>query len=333
MLDYPIRHVLVRHEQGATHMADGYARATGKVGVAIATSGPGATNMVTGIATAMMDSSPIVCITGQVGSALIGSDAFQETDITGITLPITKHNFLVTRGERSRARDSRGVRHRRERPAGAGADRHHQGRAARRRASSTGRARRPISSRWRGRAIRAASIRWQLINAAERPLILAGHGIILGGAEAALQAFAEKAQIPVAMTLLGIGGFPASHPLNLGMMGMHGEAWVNTAIQEADLLIALGMRFDDRVTGNLKTYAPHAKKIHVDIDPAEFNKNVRVDAAISGDVGAVVRDWMPQRRRRRSLDVARRTSPTSRAIRRFATSRTCPTMAICMRRT
>jgi acetolactate synthase-1/2/3 large subunit len=133
-----------------------------------------------------------------------------------------------------------------------------------------------------------------LINAAERPLILAGHGIILGGGEAALQAFAEKANVPVAMTLLGIGCFPASHPLNLGMMGMHGEAWVNTAIQEADLLIALGMRFDDRVTGNLKTYAPTAKKIHVDLDPAEFNKNVAVDAAISGDVGAVVRDWMPR---------------------------------------
>ena len=134
----------------------------------------------------------------------------------------------------------------------------------------------------------------QLINAAERPLILAGHGIILSGGEAALQAFAEKAQIPVAMTLLGIGCFPASHPLNLGMMGMHGEAWVNTAIQEADLLIALGMRFDDRVTGNIKTYAPHARKVHVDIDPAEFNKNVRVDSAISGDVGAVVRDWLPK---------------------------------------
>src|SRR5262249_8651624 len=131
-----------------------------------------------------------------------------------------------------------------------------------------------------------------LINNAKRPLILAGHGIILGGSERALQTFAEKAQIPVAVTLLGIGGFPASHALNLGMMGMHGEAWVNTAIQEADLLIALGMRFDDRVTGNLKTYAPEARKIHVDIDPAEFNKNVRVDAAISGDVGTVVGSWM-----------------------------------------
>src|SRR5262249_47286922 len=133
-----------------------------------------------------------------------------------------------------------------------------------------------------------------LINTAERPLILAGHGIMLGGAERALQEFAEKAHIPIAVTLLGIGGVPASHPLNLGMMGMHGEAWVNTAIQEADLLIALGMRFDDRVTGNLKTYAPTAKKIHVDIDPAEFNKNVAVDAAISGNVGDVIRDWLPR---------------------------------------
>jgi acetolactate synthase-1/2/3 large subunit len=292
MLDYPIRHILVRHEQGATHMADGYARATGKVGVAVATSGPGATNMVTGIATAMMDSSPIVCITGQVGSSLIGSDAFQETDITGITLPITKHNFLVSRASEVAA--------------------------AVREAFAIAASGRPgpvliditkdaqlgsCEFDWEGAAPDLESLArpghssgvdpMQLINTAERPLILAGHGIILGDAEAALQSFAEKAQIPVAMTLLGIGGFPASHPLNLGMMGMHGEAWVNTAIQEADLLIALGMRFDDRVTGNLKTYAPHAKKIHVDIDPAEFNKNVRVDSAIAGEVGAVVRDWLP----------------------------------------
>jgi acetolactate synthase-1/2/3 large subunit len=293
MLDYPIRHILVRHEQGATHMADGYARATGKVGVAVATSGPGATNMVTGIATAMMDSSPIVCITGQVGSSLIGSDAFQETDITGITLPITKHNFLVARASEvaSAVREAFAI-------------------------AASGRPGPVLIDITKDAQLGSAEFDWDaaapdleslarpghslgvdpmpLINAAERPLILAGHGIILGGAEATLQAFAEKAQIPVAMTLLGIGGFPASHPLNLGMMGMHGEAWVNTAIQEADLLIALGMRFDDRVTGNLKTYAPHAKKIHVDIDPAEFNKNVRVDAAVSGDVGSVMRDWMPQ---------------------------------------
>ena len=291
MLDYPIRHILVRHEQGATHMADGYARATGKVGVAIATSGPGATNMVTGIATAMMDSSPIVCITGQVGSALIGSDAFQETDITGITLPITKHNFLVSQASEvaPAIREAFAI-------------------------AASGRPGPVLVDITKDAQLGVAEFDWDeaapdldslarpghsmgvdplaLINAAQRPLILAGHGIILGGAESVLQAFAEKTQIPVAMTLLGIGAFPASHDLNLGMMGMHGEAWVNTAIQESDLLIALGMRFDDRVTGNLKTYAPHAKKIHVDIDPAEFNKNVRVDAAISGDVGAVVGDWM-----------------------------------------
>jgi len=291
MLDYPIRHILVRHEQGATHMADGYARATGKVGVAIATSGPGATNMVTGIATAMMDSSPIVCITGQVGSALIGSDAFQETDITGITQPITKHNFLVSHASEvaSAIREAFAI-------------------------AASGRPGPVLVDITKDAQLGVAEFDWDeaapdleslarpghslgadplaLINAAQRPLILAGHGIILGGAGSVLQAFAEKTQIPVAMTLLGIGCFPASHPLNLGMMGMHGEAWVNTAIQESDLLIALGMRFDDRVTGNLKTYAPHAKKIHVDIDPAEFNKNVRVDSAISGDVGAVVGSWI-----------------------------------------
>jgi acetolactate synthase-1/2/3 large subunit len=293
MLDFPIRHILVRHEQGATHMADGYARASGKVGVAVATSGPGATNMVTGIATAMMDSSPIVCITGQVGSALIGSDAFQETDITGITLPITKHNYLVTRAAdvAPAIREAFAV-------------------------AASGRPGPVLVDITKDAQLGSCDFDWdaaapdlsalarpghssggdplEMINSAERPLILAGHGIILGGAESALQAFAEKAQIPVAMTLLGIGGFPASHPLNLGMMGMHGEAWVNTAIQEADLLIALGMRFDDRVTGNLKTYAQSAKKIHVDIDPCEFNKNVRVDAAVSGDVGTIVRQWMPR---------------------------------------
>ena len=265
----------------------------------MATSGPGATNMVTGIATAMMDSSPIVCITGQVGSKLIGSDAFQETDITGITLPITKHNYLVTRASdiAPTIREAFAI-------------------------ATSGRPGPVLVDITKDAQLGSCEFDWdaaapdlaslarpghssgvdpiELINAAERPLILAGHGIILGGAEAALMAFAEKAQIPVAVTLLGIGGFPASHPLNLGMMGMHGEAWVNTAIQEADLLIALGMRFDDRVTGNLKTYAPNARKIHVDIDPAEFNKNVKVDAAISGDVGAVVREWLPRVNGRRS---------------------------------
>jgi len=292
MLDYPIRHILVRHEQGATHMADGYARATGKVGVAIATSGPGATNMVTGIATAQMDSSPIVCITGQVGSGLIGSDAFQETDITGITLPITKHNYLVTHASEVAAavREAFAVaRHGRPGPVLIDITKDAQlgtcdfdWEAATPDIEAIDRS---------GQGFGADAI--ELINKAQRPLILAGHGIILGGGTAAVQQLAEQAQIPVAMTLLGIGSVPASHPLNLGMMGMHGEAWVNTAIQEADLLIALGMRFDDRVTGNTRTYAPHAKKIHVDIDPAEFNKNIRVDAAISGDVGEVVTGWLP----------------------------------------
>ncbi len=293
MLDYPIRHVLVRHEQGATHMADGYARATGKVGVAVATSGPGATNMVTGIATAMMDSSPIVCITGQVGSALIGSDAFQETDITGITLPITKHNYLVTRAAdiAPSIREAFAI-------------------------AASGRPGPVLVDITKDAQLGSCEFDWEaaapyveelvrpghssgldpipLVNGAQRPVILAGRGVMLGQAEQAVLEFAEKARIPIAMTLLGIGGVPASHPLNLGMMGMHGEAWVNTAIQESDLLIALGMRFDDRVTGNLKTYAPHAKKIHVDIDPAEFNKNVKVDAAISGNLKDVVGGWLPR---------------------------------------
>ena len=292
MLDYPIRHILVRHEQGATHMADGYARATGKVGVAVATSGPGATNMVTGIATAQMDSSPIVCITGQVGSGLIGTDAFQETDITGITQPVTKHNYLVTHASEiaPAVREAFAIAK--------------DGRPGPVLIDITKDAQLGVCEfDWDGAAPDMESIdrsghgfgadALALINAAQRPVILAGHGIILGGGEAAVRAFAEKAQIPVAMTLLGIGAVPASHPLNLGMMGMHGEAWVNTAIQESDLLIALGMRFDDRVTGNLKTYAPHAKKIHVDIDPAEFNKNVKIDSAIAGDVGKVVSEWLP----------------------------------------
>jgi acetolactate synthase-1/2/3 large subunit len=291
MPQYPIRHVLVRHEQGATHMADGYARATGKVGVAIATSGPGATNMVTGIATAMMDSSPIVCITGQVSSSLLGTDAFQEVDINGITLPITKHNYLVTRPEDIAPAIHDAFEIAREgRPGPVHIDLTKDAQldtcefAWPGSRTSTPKRARPTHSREDAIA---------LIDAAERPVILAGHGVILGGGADALRAFAERTQIPVAVTLLGIGGFPASHPLSLGMMGMHGETWVNHAIQQADLLIALGMRFDDRVTGTLQTFAPDAKKIHVDIDPTEFNKNVPVDVAIAGDVAAVVADWVP----------------------------------------
>jgi acetolactate synthase I/II/III large subunit len=295
MTQYPIRHVLVRHEQGATHMADGFARATGQVGVAIATSGPGATNMVTGIATAMLDSSPIVCITGQVGSKLIGSDAFQETDITGVTLPITKHNYLVTRAD-DVAPTIREAFHvaASGRPGPVLIDITKDAQQSTceydwdRAEPKLGGYRpdhRPAPADFK-RAI-------ELIREAKRPLILAGRGIIQSGATAQVVAFAEQTETPIAMTLLGLGGVAANHPLNLGMMGMHGEAWVNTAIQEADLLLAFGMRFDDRVTGNLKTYAPNAKKIHIEIDPAEINKNVRVDVALVGDLREVLVDLLP----------------------------------------
>ena len=300
MLDYPVRHVLVRHEQGAAHMADGFARASGKVGVAIATSGPGATNLTTGIATAMLDSSPTVFITGQVSSKVLGSDAFQEVDVTGITLPITKHNSLVTEAR-------------------------HIARTIRE-AFEIARSGRPgpvlvdiTKDAQQGKAdfhypdtvhlpglhepeppdeaslARAA----ELIDKAERPLILAGAGVMRSGASLALRAFAEKTGTPVALTLLGIGGFPQSHPLCLGMMGMHGEAFVNSAIQNADLLLAFGMRFDDRVTGNLKTYAQNAKKIHVEIDPSEVGKNVKVDVALVADLRVALEALTPQVKARR----------------------------------
>jgi acetolactate synthase-1/2/3 large subunit len=294
MLDYPIRHVLVRHEQGATHMADGYARASGKVGVAIATSGPGATNMVTGMATAMMDSVPIVCITGQVGSKLIGSDGFQETDITGVTLPVTKHNYLVTRAQDigPAVREAFHIAAS-GRPGPVLIDITKD--AQQSSCEFDWDAAVPKPHARPARAVNPNSINkaLELINAAERPVILAGHGIILSNAFTVVRQLAERAQIPIAMTLLGIGGVPASHPLNLGMMGMHGEAWVNTAIQEADLLLAFGMRFDDRVTGNLKTYAPNARKVHVDIDPAEIGKNVAVDVGIVGDLREVLEQLLP----------------------------------------
>jgi len=291
-----IRHILVRHEQGATHMADGFARASGKVGVAMATSGPGATNMITGIATAMLDSSPVVCITGQVGSKFIGSDAFQEVDITGITLPITKHNYLVTRAE-DIARTVREACYIAQsgRPGPVLIDITKDAQQS------------SCIFDWEAAAPQLPGYRpdlspsardyekaIELIRTSKRPIILAGHGIILSGATQEVCKLVEHLDIPVAVTLLGLGGIPASHPLNLGMMGMHGEAWVNNAIQEADLLIALGMRFDDRVTGNLGTYAKNAKKIHVEIDPAEINKNVKVDVALVGDLKEVLRELQPK---------------------------------------
>jgi acetolactate synthase-1/2/3 large subunit len=287
MLDYPIRHVLVRHEQGAAHMADGFARASGRVGVAVATSGPGATNLTTGIATAMLDSIPTVFITGQVPSKLVGSDAFQETDVTGITLPITKHNWLITE-----AADI--ARHIREafviaqhgRPGPVLLDITKDALQAKTEFVWPETVDLPGLSTTTTLDQKALAKAAELIAQAKRPLILAGAGVIRSGATSVLQQFVERTGSPVALTLLGIGGFPQSHPLCLGMMGMHGEAFVNTAIQNADLLLAFGMRFDDRVTGNLKTYAPNAKKIHIEIDPSEIGKNVAVDAAILGDLRA-----------------------------------------------
>jgi len=290
-----LHHILVRHEQGATHMADGYARASGGIGVAMATSGPGATNMVTGIATAMLDSSPVVCITGQVSSKVLGSDAFQEIDITGITMPITKHNVVVSRAEdvAHTVREAFVI-------------------------ASTGRPGPVLVDITKDAQQASCEFDWEtcepklppkrvrnnhdqaefdraveLLNTAKRPLILAGHGIMVSGAMRAFEKFVRAGNYPVAMTLLGIGCFPASDPLNLGMMGMHGEAWVNNAIQEADLLIAVGMRFDDRVTGDLRTYAKNAKKIHIEIDRAEINKNVKVDAALVGDAREVLEKITP----------------------------------------
>ena len=309
MLDYPVRHVLVRHEQGAAHMADGYARASGKVGVAIATSGPGATNLVTGIATAMLDSIPTVFITGQVPSHLLGSDAFQETDVTGITLPITKHNALVTDADGLARDDARGLRRSRA-AAGPGPCWW---------TSARTRSRRRPSSMWpesvelpglqaRPQPPAAEDLERaaELIARAERPLILAGHGrAAVRRDRRRCRPSPRRTDTPVALTLLGLGGFPASHPLCLGMMGMHGEAYVNTAIQEADLLLAFGMRFDDRVTGNLKTYAPAREEDPRRDRRSEIGKNVPVDVALVADLRATLEALLADRAREAPRSLAR----------------------------
>jgi acetolactate synthase-1/2/3 large subunit len=295
MTEYPIRHILPRHEQGAAHMADGFARASGKVGVALATSGPGATNLVTGIATAMLDSSPIVFFTGQVRSQVIGFDAFQEVDVVGITMPITKHNYLVT-DVRDLTRTIREAfyiaRTGRPGPVLVDIPRDVQGEVIDWEYDDS-----PIQlpGYKPDPPLRAQDLELavEMINKAKKPVILAGHGVLLSGAMQELKDFAEKTQTPIALTLLGIGAIPSTHPYNLGLMGMHGEAWVNQAIQEADLLLAFGMRFDDRVTGNLKSYAPNAKIIHVEIDASEVNKNVRVDLALVRDIGETLRQLIP----------------------------------------
>ena len=292
--DYPeIRHILVRHEQGGGHAADGYARASGRVGVCMGTSGPGATNLVTAIATAQLDSVPMVAITGNVPGALIGKDAFQEIDITGITLPMTKHNYLV--------RNADDIPH-------VVAEAFHLARSGRPGPVHVDITKDALQQETRAehpslddvvaglpgfrptldghpKQLKLAA---REIAAAQRPLILAGHGVLIADGGEELRAFAEKTSIPVAWTLLGIGALDERHPLAYGYMGMHGWKHVNRAIQSADLLIAVGMRFDDRVTGNVRTYAPYARIIHVDVDPAEIGKNVAVEVPIVGDAKRVL---------------------------------------------
>jgi len=288
--DYPqIRHVLARHEQGAAHAADGYARATGKVGVCMATSGPGATNLVTGITNAFLDSVPMVAITAQVARPLIGTDAFQEVDTTGITLPITKHNYLVL-DINSLARVIKEAFHlaRTGRPGPVLID------IPKDLFSDQVEYNYPESVNLpgykptlegHGAQVKRAA---KLINEAERPLILAGRGVNIAGAQRELRELAEVGQIPVVTTLLGMGGFPGDHVLSYGMPGMHGMAYANLAVDGSDLVIAVGMRFDDRVTGTVSSFAPRAKVIHIDIDPAEIGKNVRVDVPIVGDAKLVL---------------------------------------------
>lgn len=289
---YPrLRHILVRHEQAAAHAADGYARVTGKVGVCLATSGPGAANLVTGIANAHLDSSPIVAITGQVARHFIGKDAFQEVDITGITLPITKHNYLVLEAS-SLARTIKEAFYlaRSGRPGPVlidiprdvfieEAEFHYPSRV-----NLPGY--KPTLQGHPTQIKKAA----KLINEARQPAIIAGRGVIISGAYTELKELAEKAQIPVITTLLGIGDFPESHPLSFGMLGMHGMAYANMAVHAADVIIAIGMRFDDRATARVSGFAPNARIIHIDIDPAEIGKNVRVDVPIVGDVKVVLEE-------------------------------------------
>ena len=295
--EYPgLRHVLVRHEQAAAHAADGYARASRRAGVCVATSGPGATNLVTGLATAHMDNTPVVAITGQVSRAMMGRDAFQETDIIGITQPITKHNRLVEDVEELAeaveeafyvAQDGRPGPVLLDVPK----DVQNQRGSWEGGKQGSGRARSGLAATSPPPRLPASPILEEtarLVSNAHRPLIMAGHGVLLADATAELRAFAERTGIPVITTLLGISGFPEAHPLHLGMPGMHGEVHVNRAIQHADLIIGLGLRFDDRVTGNLASFARAAKVIHVDLDASEIGKNVPVEIGLVGDIREVL---------------------------------------------
>ncbi len=290
-----IKHILTRHEQAAAHAADGYARVTGKVGVVLATSGPGATNLTTGIATAYMDSIPMVAITGQVATSLIGRDSFQEADVTGITQPITKHNYLVKTAEEipTVIKEAFHIAST-GRPGPVVIDIAKDAQIKKFKFKYPDKVNLPgykPTLKGHPRQIKAAA---KMISIAKRPLIYAGGGVISSGAAKELTEFAEKLNIPVTTTMMGLGAFPETHKLALQMLGMHGTAYANYAVQECDLLIAIGARFDDRVTGHLPSFAPKAKHIHIDIDPAEIGKNVRVDVPIVGDVGQTLKDLIEQ---------------------------------------
>ncbi|MDD3070980.1 MAG: biosynthetic-type acetolactate synthase large subunit [Methanoculleus horonobensis] len=301
LYDSSIRHILVRHEQAAAHAADGYARASGRVGVCLATSGPGACNLVTGIATAYMDSIPIVALTGQVPTALLGNDAFQESDITGITMPVTKHNYLVKdAGDLDRVVQEAFYVARTGRPGPVLVDipkdvstgQVLEGKPVPETVSLRG-----YQPTYQGH-VRQIEKALDLIATAERPLVYAGGGVVLSGASAELLEFVEAAAIPVTTTLMGLGAVPGDHPLCLGMLGMHGTQSANYAVTECDLLVAVGVRFDDRVTGKIETFAPNATVIHIDIDPAEIGKNKKVDVPIVGDVKAVLQALLSRMQKR-----------------------------------
>ncbi|AZJ31482.1 acetolactate synthase, large subunit [Tenacibaculum mesophilum] len=280
-----LHHVLTRHEQGATHAAQGYARATGKVGVAMATSGPGATNLITGIADAQIDSTPMVCITGQVGAHLLGSDAFQETDIVGISTPVTKWNYQITKASEIpevMAKAFYIARSGRPGPVLVDITKNAQFEEFdfEYKKCTSVRSYQPVPNT----NIQSVEAAVELINNAERPFVVWGQGVILGEAEEEFKAFIEKAGIPSASTLLGLSALPTKHPLHVGMVGMHGNYSPNKLTNECDVLIAVGMRFDDRVTGDLSRYAKQAKVVHFEIDPAEVDKNVKTDVAVLGNV-------------------------------------------------
>ncbi|MBA4744038.1 MAG: biosynthetic-type acetolactate synthase large subunit [Muricauda sp.] len=289
-----LTHILTRHEQGATHAAQGYARVTGRVGVAMATSGPGATNLVTGIADAQIDSTPMVCITGQVTRSLLGSDAFQETDIVGISTPVTKWNYQITRVEEIpeiMAKAFYIAKSGRPGPVLIDITKNAQFDELDfvYEKCTKVRSYKPVPKAEPNSVEKAA----ELINSAKKPFIVFGQGVILGEAEAELKAFVEKTGIPAAWTILGLSAMDTDHPLNVGMVGMHGNYGPNMLTNECDVLIAIGMRFDDRVTGDLNTYAKQAKIVHFEIDPAEVNKNVKVDVAVLGNSKETLSEILP----------------------------------------